>query len=138
MGKIEGKIHESIVSEVSSLPSDFLPDTPQIDFQFPDSAARKAHSPDNKVLIIVGDLEKEASYLKERNEKLLSEDASMREELDFYISANRLLINERNNAENHCNKLQDRINILEHTMDNLKLASQRHDVNYPLSTPHEK
>ena len=55
----------------------------------------------------------------------------MREEIDFYISANRLLINETNNAENHCNKLQDRINILEHTMDNLKVASQTNDVNYP-------
>ena len=70
-----GKIHESIVSEVSSLPSDFLPDTHQIDFQIPDFMA---HTPDNKVLIIVRDLEKEVSYLKERNEKLLSENASMR------------------------------------------------------------
>ena len=33
LGKIEGKIYESIASEVSSLPSDFLLDTPQIDFQ---------------------------------------------------------------------------------------------------------
>ena len=61
-GKTEGKIHESIASEVSSLPSDFLPDTPQIDFQIPDSTA---HTPDNKILIIVRDLEKEVSYLKE-------------------------------------------------------------------------
>ena len=137
LGKIEGKIYESIASEVSSLPSDFLPDTPQIDFQIPDSTA---HTPDNKVLVIVRDLEKEVSYLKERNEKLLSENTSMGEEIDFYISANtcRLLINERDNAENHCNKLQDRINILEHTMHNLKVAPQKNDVNYPLSTPHEK
>ena len=69
--------------------------------------------------------------MKERNEKLLSENASMREEIDFYILANRLLIDERNNAENHCSKLQDRINILEHTMHNLKVAPQRNDVNYP-------
>ena len=55
----------------------------------------------------------------------------MREEIDFFISANRFLFNERNNAEDHCNKLQDRINILEHTIDNLKVASQRNDVNYP-------
>ena len=52
------------------------------------------------------------------------------------------VINQRNNAENHCNKLQDRINILEQTMDNLKVASQKNDVNYlpthTLSTPHEK
>ena len=128
LGKIEGKSYESVACEVSSLPSDFLPDTPQIDFQIPDSTA---HTPDNKVLIIVRDLEKEVSYLKERNEKLLRENASMREEIDFYISANRLLINERNNAENHCNKLQDRINILEHTMHNLKVAPERNDVYYP-------
>ena len=31
----------------------------------------------------------------------------MREEIDFYISANRSLINENKNGENHCNKLQD-------------------------------
>ena len=128
LGKIEGKIYESIACEVSSLPSDFLPDTPQIDFQILDSTA---HTPDNEVLIVVRDLEKEVSYLKERNEKLVSENASMREEIYFYISANILLINERNNAENHCNKLQDRINILEHTMHNLKVAPQRNDVNFP-------
>ena len=62
LGKIEGKIYERIACEVSSLPSDFLPDTHQIDFQIPYSTA---HTPDNKVLIIVRDLEKEVSYLKE-------------------------------------------------------------------------
>ena len=45
LGKTEGKIYESIASEVSSLPSDFLPDTPQIDFQIPDSTAHSFASP---------------------------------------------------------------------------------------------
>ena len=60
LGKIEGKIHVNIVSEVSSLPPNFQTDTPQIDSQIPDSTTS---TPDNKALIIARDLELEKNVV---------------------------------------------------------------------------